>query len=899
MALAVGARFGPYEMTGTLGAGGMGEVYRATDTNLKRAVAIKVLPESVATDRDRLARFQREAEVLASLNHPNIAHVYGLERSTGVTALVMELVEGPTLADRIAQGPIPIDEALAIAKQIAEALEAAHEQGIIHRDLKPANIKLRADGTVKVLDFGLAKALDPMAARGADATASPTVTSPVLMTGVGVLLGTAAYMSPEQARGKSVDKRTDIWAFGCVLYEMLTATRAFAGEDVTETLASVVKAEPAWGALPDSVSPSVKMFLRRCLQKNPKQRLQDIGDMRLALDGAFETTTPKAPPVAIPQWRRVALVGAAALIVGVVLTSTAVWYAMRPTPPLLVRTEISTSGASVLSINGIDRDLVITPDGSRIVYRGVDQLLVRALDQLTPTALTGLGAPRGPFISPDGQWVGFFDGASSVLKKVAITGGPAVTITKLDSSLGPRGATWGSDGTIVFATSKPNAGLLRVSAAGGEPTVLTTPNRESGQVYHVWPEFLPGGQAVLFTIAPVVGGNLDNAQIAVLDLRTNTQTVLVRGGSHAHYLPSGHLVYGAGGTLRAVAFDLARLAVVGTPVPVLEQVATTGVGAVDAAMAVNGTLVYVEGGVTSTQRSLVWVDRTGREEPLRAPPRAYVYAQLSPDGTRVAVDIRDQEQDVWVWDLARQTLQRLSFDPGLNRGPQWSPDGKRIAFSRALDSGEEVYWQAADGSGVPAALTEKSTRAMGPDDFSPDGMTLLYKPSAAPYDIWMIAVAGPRTAGMPLLNGPSNENNATVSPNGRWLAYQSDESGRYEIYVRPFPEVSTGRWQISTGGGTRPRWSRNGRELFYYVAAGPRGTLMAVSVESGSSFSAGAPEMLFQGSYPAPNAGRGLYDVSPDGQRFLMIKGDERSTAQNLTVVLNWHEELKRLVPTR
>ena len=892
MPLTSGTRLGSYAITAQIGVGGMGEVYRATDTNLKRQVAIKVLPDAVATDSERLARFQREAEVLASLNHPNIAAIYGLEKTPDFTALVMELVEGDDLSQRITRGAIPIDEALPIARQIADALEAAHEQGIIHRDLKPANIKVRADGTVKVLDFGLAKAMEPAGTTSSSVSMSPTITTPA-MTQAGMILGTAAYMSPEQAKGRTVDRRADVWAFGAVLFEMRSGHRVFAGEDISDTLANVLKTEPEWSRLPAAVSPRVRLALRACLQKDPKQRLADVQDVRLALEGAFETAAPRTAAPA-PPWRRVALVGAAALVMGVALASVVAWSAMRALPAPVVRTEITTAGAVALSLQGVDRDLAVTPDGSRIVYRGVNQLLVRQLDQLTPTALTGLGAPRGVFISPDGQWVGFFDGQTA-LKKAAITGGPPVTVVTVDGA--PRGATWAPDGTIVFATGSAT-GLQRVSASGGDATVLTTPNRQGGEADHLWPEFLPGGQAVLFTITPS-GGLLDNAQVAVLDLRTNMQTILVRGGHHAHYVPSGHLVYAAGGTLRAVAFDLARLAVVGTPAPVLEDVRTTGNGGVDAVVAGNGTLVYVQSDLASTQRSLVWVDRMGREEPISAPTRAYVNAQLSPDGTKVALDIRDQEQDVWIWDLARETLQRLSFDTGLNRGPVWSRDGQRVAFTRALDTAEEVYWQAADGSGVAEALTEKSTVPMMPSDFSPDGTMLLYKPTAAPVDIWMVPVAGPRTAGVALLNGPANESNPTVSPDGRWLAYQSDESGQNEIYVRPFPNVNTGRWQISTRGGTRAQWSPDGRELFFYVGAGARGTLMAVPVESGSAFRAGVPRMLFQGNYPAPNIGGRLYDVSRDGQRFLMIKGeDAESVPRHLTVVQNWLEELKRLVPT-
>ncbi len=665
MTLTIGTRLGGYEIAGQLGAGGMGEVYRARDTRLKRDVALKILPNSFATDSDRLARFQREAEVLASLNHPNIAAIHGLEDSTGTLALIMKLVEGETLADRITRGPILIDEALPIARQIAEALEAAHEQGIVHRDLKPANIKVRSDGTVKVLDFGLAKALEPTAAMSPSVSQSPTITSPAMMTGVGMILGTAAYMSPEQARGRAVDKRSDIWAFGCVLYEMLVGDRPFEGDNVADTLAAVLRAEPNWMLLPPGVPLAVRTLVRACLEKDRRRRVSDVGVILFTLDHTadlvdrVEGATAGAPDpvdlqaqteVAVASvrrdlerstWRRVWLFAGAGVALGAAIAGAAAWFATRPLAPLVTRLAIPTSGTSALSVQALDRNLAITPDGLRIVYRGAGTLLLRPLNQLEPTVLTDLGFPRQPFVSPDGEWVGFFDG-NSPLKKVAITGGPPVTVTAVDGN-GPRGATWGDDGTIVYATGAITTGLQRVSAAGGEPTVLTRPNRDLGEGDHLWPEFLPGGRAVLFTIVPAGSGRSDY-QIAVIDLTTGEYRVLLRGGSHAQYVATGHLVYGSEGTLLAVPFDLDRLEVTGTPVPVLQQVVTTPVGAADVAIASNGTLVYLSGRAgTLTQGSLVWVDRTGREEPVQAPPRVYLYPRISPDGTRVALDIRDQD----------------------------------------------------------------------------------------------------------------------------------------------------------------------------------------------------------------------------------------------------------------
>ena len=904
----------------------MGEVYRARDTKLGRDVAIKVLAESVVADPDRVARFQREAQVLAALNHPHIASIYGLEETAGGQFLVMELVEGGTLADRLAHvgrvprsGPagLPIDEALAIARQVADALQAAHEKGIIHRDLKPANIALTTEGQVKVLDFGLAKALGPAdgASDNLALTQSPTLS--LAATQAGVILGTAAYMAPEQARGKPADKRCDIWAFGCVLYEMLAGKRPFEGEDISETLAFVLTKEPDWSALPDGVPPAVRTLLRRCMERNRLQRVADVSTALFVLDEATTLVAATGGPAVDgpaeaghyvrgderPLWRRALPPTGAALAIAA-LVGGAVWFAMRPAPPRVLRTEVTTTGATALSMGGPDRDLAITPDGSRIVYRGANQLLVRALDKLEPDVLSGLGAPRGVFVSPDGQWIGFFDGTTS-LKKVAITGGPPVTVASIDGA-SPRGATWGADGTIVYATNAPATGLQRVSAAGGDPTVLTTPDRERGEADHLWPEFLPGGQAVLFTVTAATGG-LDNAQIAVLDLASGTSKVLVRGGHHAHYVPTGHLVYGAGGTLRAVAFDLGRLEVVGTPVPVLEQVVTTASGGVDVAVAANGTLVYVPGrGAAGVQRSLVWVDRMGREEPLVAPVRAYLYPRLSPDGTRVALDIRDQEKDIWIWDLARDTLTRVTFDPALDQYPVWSPDSRRLVFTSARAGVSNLFWQAADGTGVVERLTEAPNTQFA-YAMTPDGSRVIFREDGPQQpDLMLLPLQPPRRPQLPsqgfgeprpLVQTMFGERNAELAPDGRWLAYQSNESGREEIYVRPFPDVNGGRWQVSTGGGRLPLWSRNGQELFY---VSPDEALMGVRREPGPSWRSSTPARVLQSQYFFANEGNGrTFDIAPDETRFLMIKegGGTEAAPQNLVVVQNWFEELTRLVP--
>jgi Tol biopolymer transport system component len=899
--ISVGTSLGVYDIVEFIAAGGMGEVYRARDTRLKRDVALKILPESFAGDRERLARFQREAEVLASLNHPNIAAIYGLEQADGVQALVMELVEGPTLAERIAQGAIPVDDALPIARQIAEALEAAHEQGIIHRDLKPANIKVRPDGTVKVLDFGLAKALEPASTATRKVTRSPTFTAPAMTTGIGVLLGTAAYMSPEQARGEPADKRSDIWAFGCLLFEMLTGNRPFDGEDVLSTLANVLKIDPDWSALPSEIPAAIRPLLQGCLTKDRQRRVADISTALFVLDKAASLAAPvgTASPAALPRrplWWRVAALAGVVLAVAAV-TGTAVWFATRPTPPAVVRTTITTSGSTALTLSGQERDVAITPDGSRVIYRGNNQLLVRSLNQLEPEALTGLGAPQGVFTSPDGKWIGFFDGVS-LLKKVAINGGLAVTLCAIQGV--PLGATWSEDGTIIFATNAPATGLQRVSAAGGEPTVLTKPDRErGGEGDHVWPEFLPGGEAVLFTITPA-NGSIENAQIALLDLRTGTSKVLIRGGSHAHYMSTGHLVYGVTGTLRAVAFNLGRLEVVGTPTPVLERVVTTGFGAADIAVAANGSLVYVPGGVGSGgQQTIVSVDRQGRATPLPGLSLdSYRDVRVSPDGARLALATQN---DVWIYDLSRATLSRLTTDAAPDTRPLWTLDGQRIIFTSRRAGYLELFWRPADGTGSDERLLGRARdlidlQAAG---WSADGRRLLFTEVQPSHQcvIGQIAIERPSDANVLMKDAFCNWYPA-VSPEGGWMAYDSNVSGREEIYIERYPELGN-RQQISTGGGRIPLWSRDGRELFFSSLDGRQ--MLAVPVQSGTTLATGRPQVLFEIPMVASLSFR-PYDIAPDG-RFLIIRSEQPEagggTASNLIVVQNWSEELKRLVPTK
>jgi len=920
-ALLTGRRIGVFEVHGLLGVGGMGEVYRARDSRLGRDVAIKILPREFKDDPDRLARFEREARVLASLNHPHIGAIYGLEEAGDVTALVMELVEGEDLAQKIqglrAKGSgLPLDEALAIARQIAEALEAAHEQGIVHRDLKPANIKVRPDDTVKVLDFGLAKALEPPAAARGDVTASPTITSPA-MTRMGVILGTAAYMSPEQAKGRPADKRSDVWAFGVVLYEMVTGHRAFDADDISSTLAFVITKEPDWTALPPATPVPIRRLLRRCLEKDLKRRLPDIAVARLEIDEALATPVDDGggasglamgmPPAG---WRRVMPIAAVAALTAAA-GSLATWGVMRSartSPAALTRFAIALPAAQTLGLSFNDRDLVLSPDGTRLFYTAgaQAQLMVRPLSQLDALPVAGVTNARAPLVSPDGRWIAFFDQVDEglttgsvvrrgTLKKVPTTGGPPIVLSQITGT--SRGASWGPDDAIVFATNDTSTGLLRVAAGGGEPTVLTKVDPAKDEVDHYFPSVLPGARGVLFT---TVGKRQTNLQVAVLDLKTGERKTLIRAGSQAEYIETGHLIYADAGTLWAVGFDLAKLELTGDAVPVIEHVMSLGGGAANFSDSRRGTLVYVPMG-GSKARSLVWVSRQGHEEALAAPPRSYVAPRLSPDGTRLAVNIQDQDSDFWIWDFSRQKLTRLTFGP-TGSFLVWTPDARRVIFTLARDK-LNLYRRTVDGTGIEEQLTS-GDRQQRVDAMSPDGTRLVFEELTPTrnYKLMLLALDGPSTSlgtVAPLLQTPFDTRNATISPDGRWMAYESNESARLQIYVRPFPNVTNALYQISTDGGRTPLWAPNGRELFFANGS----ALMAVAIQPTPTFSAGNPTMLFDapsilldGRMFASMTGR-TYDVSRDG-RFLMIKenvgsGEDKAPPPSMIVVQNWFEELK------
>jgi hypothetical protein len=747
-----------------------------------------------------------------------------------------------------------------------------------------------------VLDFGLAKAL-AVTPGDRDAMDSPTIST---QTAVGMILGTAAYMSPEQSRGRVVDRRADLWALGCILYEMLTGARVFTGDSVADVIAAIVAREPDWTRLPADTPASVRALLRRCIEKDPTRRLDSATAARMEIDEAravpmTEVSGSPAMPAPRPRmWHRIAI-PVVVSVVGVVMAGLLLWLATRTTAaPRVSRFLITPPPAAAVRVGDIGRTVAITPDGTRVVYAGANNaaLFVRALDQLDAVPLTILGVPSGPFISADGEWIGFFEGFA--INKVAIGGGPAVKLGLVDGT--SFGASWSTDGTIIFATNGPITGLQRMDSAGGEPTVLTRPNQANGEADHYWPEILPGGAAVLFTITAPTGG-LDQAQIAVLDLRTGRQTILIRGGSHARYAPSGHLVYAAAGTMRAVPFDLARLAVVGAPIPILPDPLMPGSGGADFAISANGTLVYVTGGESAAPvRSLAWVDRQGRETPIVAPPRYYSFPRLSPDGARVAFFIQDQELDVWTLELARGTLTRVTFDRTVDIYPVWLRNGRQLLFSSARAGAVNLFSQAADGTGGVTQLT-RSPDIHHATSLSPDGTRMVFTATTAKtrHDIMQLELDGSHAV-TSLVQTPFSERNGDISPDGRWLAYEANDAGQFNIYVRPYPDVSRGQWQVTTDGGTRPLWAPDSQELFYLSAAGT--ALMRVGVPEGSTWASTAATKLFEGPYrPAGNQAGRTYDVSRDGRRFLMIKQDRPDAPASIVVVQNWLEELTRMVP--
>ncbi len=973
MALTFGTRLGPYEIVSAIGAGGMGEVYRARDTKLNRDVAIKVLPESVAADPDRLARFHREAQVLASLNHPNIAHIYGFdseplrrpvldtrERSgpsaSGVEVgphasyLVMELVEGPTLAEKLGKSEVsslksevqpvqtspfrlqtsralPVTEALHIARQLAEALEVAHEQGIIHRDLKPANIKVREDGTVKVLDFGLAKLAERPAEAGhydGGVTASPTLTSPALlrqglgetgMTGVGMILGTAAYMAPEQARGKVVDRRADVWAFGAVLYEMLTGSRAFAGDDLSDVLASVLAREPDWTKLPLDTFPVLAPVVARCLQRDPKQRFGDMQSVRLALDGAFATPAAAAsiPTSGSKKRERIAWGTAAAVGAASIATLGFLVFGKTASAPQ-PRSMFELSLPAGWTLSTLDRTkgsvstspLAVSPDGRQVVVvveqaGGVRRLWLRALDTLSARELPGTDGAASPFWSPDSRSLGFF--AEGKLKKIDLAGGPALSLCDTPDN---RGGTWSRDGVIVFSPSNHD-GLLKVSASGGVPTPATKVS--TGEQGHSRPVFLPDGRHFSYyeyIAQSVYIGSLDSSDRTLLLKDVDTQTVRYA---------QGQVLFMRGDALMAQPFDVRSLSLAGEPVPVAENVLRLGSPNIAVfSVSDTGVLVYeTQPAIVAANRQLTWFDRSGKLLKTIDPPGQYSEVLLSPDGARALVARTDAQggvaartatnrtqtrpngADLWILDVARATSSRFTFDAADDDFAVWSPDSSRIVWSTNRDAGRgpwyDLYQKLSNGADRDESLF-KSLEAKYPSDWSPDGRFVLYEssPGTGTTELFALPMTGDERKPVSYLKQEGFRiAQARFSPDGRYVAYISNASGTDEVYVQPFPSAGGGKWLVSQGGGVQPHWSRDGKELFY-VARDAR--LMAVPVSTTPAFAPGTPRALFPTSGIATNGPRSLYDVAPDGQRFLLnvLPMDALKPVQlpAPTLVLNW-----------
>jgi len=885
MAILPGRRLGPYEILSAIGAGGMGEVYKARDTRLDRTVAIKVLPTHLADRAELRERFEREAKTIASLNHPHICTLFDTGHQDDIDFLVMEYIEGETLAQRLQRGALPIQQVMQFAIEIADALDKAHRKGITHRDLKPGNIMLTKSGT-KLLDFGLAKLKQ-------EATPvipeSQLLTMKSAVTGEGTILGTLQYMAPEQIEAKEVDARTDIFAFGAVVYEMATGRKAFEGKSSASVMAKIMEAEPpSMASLTPMTPPALDRVVKTCMAKDPDERWQTAGDLCRELkwiaEGGSQTAVPAAATVGrarmLRRWAEVAGVACLVVIVGI-----AVWI-LKPTPPKPVTRAVINLPPGDRLVGPNQTALALSSDGKQLAYaafRGAtSQIFLRAMDSQEARPISDTDGASEPFFSPDGQWIGFFAGGK--LKKISVNGGAAVTLADAGN---PVGASWNSQGTIAFDPAGTGSSLLQVLDAGGAPQPLG--HFEKGENFQIWPQFLPGGKAVLFA----GGSSITDGHVIVRLMATGERRSLV-GGGQPQYATSGHLIYAQGTTLMAVPFDPRRLEIKGTPVPVVEGVAySPAYGSSQYSISDTGSLVYVSGASQANQRKMVWVSRNGAEQTLPAPPLAYRgEVRLSADGQRVAAEIENQ---IWLYDLARDTLTRFTFEGNVNLNPRWTPDGKRIAFSSTKEGARNIFWQRADGSGGLERLSTDEYLQV-PDSWSPDGQFLVFHESnpKTARDIWVLRMSDHKA--QPFLVTPFNEGGAMFSPDGHWLAYVSNESGRPEVYVQPFPGPG-GKWQISTEGGTEPAWNRNGKELFYRSG----NKMMALDVTTQPGFSPGKPRMLFEGQYLTndwPQVGT-LYDVSPDGQRFLMVKTTEQAfAATQINVVLNWFEELKQKVPT-
>jgi serine/threonine protein kinase len=875
---------GPFRIERELGRGAVGVVYLAHDTKLDRPVAIKSLPAEVMENPKARSRFSREARLLASLNHPNIATIYDeFQETEDVAYLILEYVLGQTLAERIVKKPLKLEEALTIALQITEAVAAAHEHDVIHRDLKPGNIKITPEGKVKVLDFGLAKAVG-----GEGLDQQSTVTEP------GRVIGTPAYMSPEQARGKLADKRSDIWSFGCVLYEMLTGMVPFKGETISDTLAGILEHEPNWQALSQNTPANIRSLLRRCLKKDPRRRLQHIGDAGIEIDETLSSltvsvaTVEKIRPVGL---RRLVVWGAACLLLGAVAASIVLRSSAPPTPSkrgpspterLVIRLpEDQTLALSRSTPLGIAQPaFALSPSGSRLVYAAVvgdtTQLFLRLMDKFEATPIPGTEGAFTPFFSPDGLSVGFF--TKDKLKKVSLLGGEPVTIC---DARNPTGANWGADGMIYFAEIEGRR-LCRLPAAGGPTKRLEAKSEPLEGRSYGYPQVLPSGKGVLLSSGP---------GITLLSLETRETKILLKDGRHARYGSTGHLVYARAGAIEAIPFSLTTLQVTGPSIPILERVMLDSRhGTAQFAFSNDGLLVYVPGGDTAVSIPS-WVDRRGKVEPLPMPAQVYGTFKLSPDGKRLAIEVAGATADVYIYDITRGRGTRLTLE-GNNNFPVWTPDSERITFNSDRDGGAfNIFWKTVDGSG-DAELLHSSQYQIAPFSCSPNGKLLTFMefhPTTGS-DIWVLPLEGDREPEL-VVGTEYAEWGPVFSSDGRWIAYTSDKDGKYQVYVQPYPAMDRA-WQISDDFGEEPVWSTNGDELFYRNGD----KWMVVSISTESEFTPGPPQVLFEGPYI--NVPGLSYDVSPDAQRFLVLQPEyDDSDVRELHVVLNWFEELKRLAP--
>jgi serine/threonine protein kinase/Tol biopolymer transport system component len=905
-----GTRLSSYEIVASLGEGGMGEVYRARDTKLGREVAIKVLPDATADDDDRVARFEREAKALAALNHPHIAALYGMEEASGRHLLVMELVEGDTLADRLKAGPLPVVEALAIARQMADALEAAHERGIIHRDLKPANVKVTPDGKVKVLDFGLAKAIEGAPGSTHDLALSPTLTAKVTMAGV--ILGTAAYMSPEQAKGLPTDHRSDVFSFGCVLYELLTGRQAFPGESVTDIIASVLAREPEWTAMPATLDPRLSRLLRRCLAKSRRERLQAIGDVRCEIEFILAEPAPSvAAPVVVPSpparpWWKHALAFASVAVIAGVLAGMAVWmFRPAPPPPPTIRFTSSISTDAALFTNFNRQVIGVSRDGSQVAF-GADRLYIRRISELALQPVPGteaVGSVTHPVFSPDGGSIVFWAASDRSLKRVTLGSRGVMTVCALTE--GGLGLHWAGD-DIYFGDH--GRGIKRVSANGGKVDIVV-PIVDREELYG--PQLLADGDTLIFTVGTRGITSWDRARIVAQSLRSGKRTTLVEGATDGRYVASGHLLFGRSGVLYAVPLNLETLSVVGEPVAVVEGVrrsAPATTGAVHFAVSDAGTLAYIPGPVASGGASLQLAvfDRTGGATPLNVPLGVYTHPRVSPDGSRLAVDVNEvNESSIWIYGFAKSSAARRLTFGGQDRSAVWSSDGQRVTFQSTREGDAGIWWQRADGSDTATRLTRADKDAAHtPQSWSPDGRHLLFDETRGDRVVVFDRSADGKAVPFSTLESdiPSD---ATFSPDGRWVVYSTrtpNGAAQAVIYLEPYPRTGA-RYQVSKSGedGHHPMWSRDGREIFY--TPGPGNRFVALPVTTTPAFAFGEPSLIPRPFLNSPPTYLRTYDVSPDGKGVVGLRTDVGANglpvAPLVEVVLNWFEELKSRVPTK